>query len=156
MTPTEHELAPALSGAERALAVRQFALSGRYAILTLESPTGGRFTYRCKPASDGRTFVDLLTGPQNTTDYTPLGVVETDPPHGRYTHSWLGGIPEAAPAARGARWFFAPLAADLLVLARRLPTVRVYHAGNCGRCGRLLTTPESVELGLGPVCATKD
>lgn len=29
---------------------------------------------------------------------------------------------------------------------------KLYHEGKCGRCGRLLTTPESVTLGLGPEC----
>lgn len=29
-----------------------------------------------------------------------------------------------------------------------------YHHGKCGRCGRKLTTPESIKLGLGPYCAS--
>ena len=32
-------------------------------------------------------------------------------------------------------------------------TVEVWHEGICGRCGRKLTVPESVERGLGPECA---
>lgn len=31
--------------------------------------------------------------------------------------------------------------------------VRIYHMGRCGRCGRALTTPESILTGLGPECA---
>lgn len=31
-------------------------------------------------------------------------------------------------------------------------TMEFYHSGYCGRCGRLLTTPESVSAGLGPEC----
>ncbi len=30
---------------------------------------------------------------------------------------------------------------------------KVHHEGTCGMCARPLTTPESIELGLGPVCA---
>jgi hypothetical protein len=30
--------------------------------------------------------------------------------------------------------------------------VNVQHAGQCGRCGRKLTTPKSIEIGLGPDC----
>jgi len=30
--------------------------------------------------------------------------------------------------------------------------LKVYHAGRCGKCGRELTDPESIELGLGPIC----
>jgi hypothetical protein len=30
-----------------------------------------------------------------------------------------------------------------------------HHAGRCGRCGRLLTVPESIESGIGPECQDK-
>ena len=33
------------------------------------------------------------------------------------------------------------------------PKAEVWHEGSCGRCGRKLTVPESIENGLGPVCA---
>jgi hypothetical protein len=26
------------------------------------------------------------------------------------------------------------------------------HAGKCGRCGKMLTTPDSLERGIGPEC----
>jgi hypothetical protein len=35
------------------------------------------------------------------------------------------------------------------VLGRLL---EVWHEGRCGRCGRALTVPESVERGIGPEC----
>ena len=31
----------------------------------------------------------------------------------------------------------------------------VFHVGTCGRCGKKLTTPESILTGLGPECAKK-
>lgn len=33
--------------------------------------------------------------------------------------------------------------------------VQLMHTGVCGHCGRPLTDPESIELGLGPVCRGK-
>lgn len=30
--------------------------------------------------------------------------------------------------------------------------LRVYHNGRCAKCGRKLTTPESINRGLGPDC----
>jgi hypothetical protein len=30
--------------------------------------------------------------------------------------------------------------------------VEVHHEGRCGRCGRALTVPESIESGFGPEC----
>ena len=31
-------------------------------------------------------------------------------------------------------------------------TLEVYHAGRCGRCGKRLTVPYSIEVGYGPEC----
>lgn len=31
--------------------------------------------------------------------------------------------------------------------------VKIYHIGRCGRCGKKLTTPESILTGLGPECS---
>ena len=31
--------------------------------------------------------------------------------------------------------------------------ITIQHVGRCARCGKKLTTPESIELGLGPICA---
>ena len=31
----------------------------------------------------------------------------------------------------------------------------VYHVGKCGKCGKKLTTPESILTGLGPTCSNK-
>lgn len=31
--------------------------------------------------------------------------------------------------------------------------LEIYHVGRCGRCGKKLTTPESILTGLGPTCS---
>jgi hypothetical protein len=33
--------------------------------------------------------------------------------------------------------------------------VVIWHEGRCGRCGRRLTVPESIESGYGPECIGK-
>lgn len=33
--------------------------------------------------------------------------------------------------------------------------VNVYHLGNCSKCGRPLTDPDSIKTGLGPTCASR-
>lgn len=35
------------------------------------------------------------------------------------------------------------------------PRMHLLHEGICARCGRPLTNPDSIELGLGPYCATQ-
>ena len=42
------------------------------------------------------------------------------------------------------------------IIKRTLPEqFHVYHSGACGRCGRELTDPESIKLGIGPTCRNK-
>lgn len=42
---------------------------------------------------------------------------------------------------------------DRVVSGKDLKTVRCLHSGRCGRCGRKLLDPESLDRGLGPDCA---
>lgn len=125
-------------------AVRDFALAGR-AILTVENPkTGGRFTYRIKAYGHNMWFVSVLSGPDNTADYRYLGTIRG----GTYRHGRKSKIAEDALSARAFAWLW-----DRVRRGRALDPVVVMHDGRCGRCGRVLTTPESVRTGIGPVCA---
>jgi len=40
-------------------------------------------------------------------------------------------------------------------LERNIPNenMKFYHHGHCCKCGRVLTTPESIKAGIGPFCA---
>lgn len=124
------------------------------AIFTVTGKTGDHYTYRSragKPTAawpDPATFISLLNGPENTRDYVYVGVLTRE-----------GGIRLTRKSK---------LPADALpvrVLIRALATIRgdrplpegwsIEHAGRCGHCGRLLTTPESLKAGLGPECAAK-
>ena len=33
--------------------------------------------------------------------------------------------------------------------------IEIWHEGSCGACGRPLTDPESIAIGLGPICRGK-
>ena len=99
----------------------------------------------------------------------------TGKPGGRYFHPDRGGyvwtrqpyyqgkkstIGKGAPSALAFRWLWAHLTERISVgpwlstgKAGFLPiSVRFWHEGRCGRCGRTLTDPESIKRGLGPVC----
>jgi len=59
-------------------------------------------------------------------------------------------LPDAL-SYKGFDWFF-----KMLKFNVALPEyVQVYHEGRCGRCGRKLTTPASIEAGFGPECINK-
>jgi hypothetical protein len=49
------------------------------------------------------------------------------------------------------RWFIN----NLMAKSAKLAQVEFWHEGYCGRCGRELTVPESIERGLGPQCARR-
>lgn len=57
-----------------------------------------------------------------------------------------------APSAAGFRAVFERLQAGDPTLASKCD---IRHEGKCGRCGRALTRPESIDTGLGPECAAK-
>lgn len=139
--------------------VAKFITAGK-ATLTLKSKkTGSHFTYKvCKPVDKetGKVnhdasvcFVKLLCGPENTTDYQFLGTVFTKSK--TFKVSEKSRISAASPGSRAFDWTVQKVLCEGV-----LPeTVEVYHSGNCGRCGRKLTTPESVTRGIGPECFSK-
>lgn len=130
-----------------------FVLAGR-AIFTVTNPKGDRYTFRVKVAASTPTrpaayFVGLLTGPDNTGSYTYIGVL--DPATGAIRHTQKSGVAADAIPFKVAAWALA------LIWARK-PAPAGYdilHAGRCGRCGRILTVPESILSGLGPECARR-
>ena len=89
-------------------------------------------------------FVQLLTGSDNESDYTFFGTIFAD---GSFRLSRKSPIGPDAPSVKGFDWIWRHLQAG------NLPeTVEVHHEGRCGRCGRALTVPESIESGFGPEC----
>lgn len=131
---------------------RPYFLSGDATTTIVSRRTGTRFTYRIEraPARAGQPadrvphFVAVLTGPENGSDYTFLGTIFAD---GNFRRGPTSSIAPDAPSALAFAWAWRHLDDD-----KALELV-VYHSGRCGRCGRELTTPESIERGLGPVCA---
>lgn len=145
-TATSAPLAPAH--------VARFALAGD-ATFTL-SGKESRFTFHVEKnakKAGPAYFVKVLTGPNNTRDFTYLGCIFQDGERFTYAHGRKSKIGQDAPSARAFGWFSKTLFAGKLEESRAL---QVHHEGRCGRCGRALTVPESVETGLGPVCSSKE
>jgi hypothetical protein len=126
---------------------RQFALAGNARLTLVSRATGTRFTYRVRRPEEGKPwFVQVLTGPDNESSYTFFGTIFAD---GAFRHSPRASIRPEAPSAGAFTWFWQVLAKD-----GPLPAgIEVHHEGRCGRCGRALTVPESIESGFGPECA---
>lgn len=136
-------------------AMRAFVLGGK-AIFTLAGQST-RYTYRVnrsdpKPGSRYTSeayFVSLLTGPDNLQDYTYLGMLI--PATGIVGLTRASKYTADSTPVQAINWAFRHIWAG-----RTLPApATFYHVGRCGRCGRALTVPSSVESGFGPECAGK-
>lgn len=128
---------------------KTFILAGK-AIFTLVG-VSSRYTYKVtRKDGDDRYpetyFVSLLTGPENTSDYTYLGILNQTSGEVRLTRR-SAYTDQSAPVV-AIRWALGRIWAD-----RPLPEpATILHAGRCGRCSRLLTVPESIASGFGPEC----
>lgn len=149
MSTQHHDHDPAAGHALAVAAITAFVLAGRAVFTVLNPNTGNRFTYRVNAGKgEGAPhFVSVLTGPDNTADYTYLGCIFAD---GRFVVTRKSTISPSAPSAVAFSWVWKRLQAG-----RDLGPAEVHHEGHCGRCGRALTVPESIESGIGPTCAEK-
>lgn len=129
--------------------IKRFILAGNATFTIVSQKTGARFTFKVRESDDGKVFfVKVLTGSNNEEDFTFLGTIWSD--SRAYRRGNRSPISESAPSAKAFGWFWSKL------LGGTLPeTCEFFHAGRCGRCGRKLTVPSSVETGLGPECASR-
>ena len=117
--------------------------------VTMYNPaTGAHRTIRISTQSEdanfapGQRIVSLLTGPDNTSDYTGFGFL-TDEGEVRIWRKKHGGVYEAY-----ARMLTEPEA----YMARG---IQYKFDVRCRRCNRELTDPISIDLGIGPTCREK-
>ncbi len=134
---------------------RLFVLAGN-AILTLQG-SETRYTFRVqqgKPREGDQPdrtqpyFLQLLTGPDNTADYQYVGIVDQSTGRVRLTRASRMTATSAPVVAWD--WVMSRMFAG-----KAYTPAKVHHAGRCGRCGRLLTVPGSIETGFGPECSAK-
>ena len=125
---------------------KTFAFAGQ-ALLTLESRrTGAHHTYKISECKDVKAlfFVShLINGSADEGSFAYLGIVK----EGRFFLTKKSTASEEAPSVQA--FFFFMKSKELH------PQLIVHHEGKCGRCGRTLTVPESVERGIGPECSSK-
>lgn len=135
--------------------IKRFMFAGN-AMFTLESTrTGKWFTYvivrrefkneQSPENPNVKYFVSVLTGPDNTHSYTYMATIK---PTELYMYCTAKSkIKEEATSFKALNFYLSQLKKNQLH-----PEINFYHKGVCGRCGRTLTTPDSVSNGLGPVC----
>lgn len=145
----------------------RFIHAGRAVFTLVSTETQKRYTFQVaqqrKVIRDEATNVDksqLIPGHfwvrtlGAGSRWLPIGKLTDDEWHSRRESALAKPI-----AAFG--WFWRGLrsAQESLVPISppQLPTsVEFWHEGQCGRCGRELTVPESIKSGIGPECAKRE
>ncbi len=121
--------------------VKQYIIAGN-ATITLEGKNN-HFTYKIQKHSESKIwFVKLLTGCDNEVDYKYMGFFREDM---KFKTSSKSGISTDSLGFKAFAYFM-----------RRLenlpPELKIHYASKCPKCGRTLTTPESIQNGIGPEC----
>jgi hypothetical protein len=138
----------------------EFLKAGK-AVFTVDNGKGTHYTYKVTRKEDKDRvlyFVNLLTGPDNTSNYTYMGMLVDD-------YLWNKANPHTpervyckmtraskfntdSTPVKVLNW-----ALDVIQDVKVLPKgYSIQHDGRCARCSRVLTDPDSIRLGLGPVC----
>lgn len=126
----------------------QFLLAGRARFTFVSEKTGTRFTFRVTQRdAQSPHFVSVLTGSDNESAYTYLGTIF----EGKVFRATQKSTLRNAPSFKAFEWAWGYLARGEMP-----PSMELWHEGRCGKCGRALTVPESIESGLGPVCESRE
>lgn len=125
------------------------------ATFTLRSvQTGKRYTYKVTQVYDrfnkklkksGFYWVALMSGPDNENSFTPIGTLSGS----HFTEGRRATMQMQSVAAFDFTWKY--LSNNLELTDK----IEFWHSGRCGHCGKKLTVPESIALGIGPICAGK-
>jgi len=121
--------------------------SGGNATFTISKDGGDHYTFKInQPDEDKPFFVSLLTGSDNESSYTYLGVY--NPIHQKVYLGKKSTYKEDSIPVKAIRWAIA-----IILSGKELPVGwSVQHEGNCCVCGKKLTTPDSINKGIGPYC----
>ena len=125
--------------------VKTHMLAGN-SILTFKSlETGNHFTFKVKKHKEKNLwFVFYLGGPDNGNDFRYLGTILK----GDFRLTRNSRCTTNSQVYKVFKWIF-----NILKFGDKFPeNLEAWHEGICGKCGRKLTVPESIENGFGPVC----
>ena len=108
-----------------------------------------RFTYKVKRTEfdQDKYFVMLMNGSDNESNFVYMGML--------FPNSKGIKITKGSKVGENAQSFVAFNYVYKYLTNGIIPNgVKIYHEGRCGRCGRKLTVPQSIEMGFGSECAS--
>jgi hypothetical protein len=132
----------------------EFVTGGNAKFTIVSTATQNRFTYRVRkprqdtPENAKTLFVSVLTGNDNEHDYTYIGFLRQFNGVWRFSYGNKSKISIDAPSVAG----FGVIFNNFISLEKPSGLFEIWHEGQCCRCGRTLTVPESIASGIGPEC----
>jgi len=124
--------------------VLAFVKAGNALFTLVSGKTGNRFTYKVSKSKSGPVyFVSVLNGPDNYVHYRYMGILHND----LFKRTPRSKVESDAPSCITFKWFW-----NRAVEGTLPGSLTIFHEGRCGRCGRRLTVPTSIESGYGSRC----
>lgn len=123
----------------------RFLFAGYATFTLLDTRINERITYFVKQAEDNGKKKDMwFVSARVGMDFLYFGYIDKDK-----KFNWAK-TPKLSKDDLRAKYFLAFL---IRVNQEQVPNfIEFWHEGICGKCGRHLTVPESINNGLGPVC----
>lgn len=130
------------------ISIKNYILAGKSTFTIQSRNSNVRFTYKVVKSEDGKVyFVNLLTGPNNESDFTYLGVIKENN---------VGLNFYLTAKSKQNKDSKCVIAFDFLIKNINdnfiHPNLIFLKSSNCCRCGSKLTTPDSIMDGIGPEC----
>ena len=134
--------------------------AGKCHVTFVNTKINERFTYLVSqaarreqdpPEQEPPHFIKVLVGQNNQDDYGVMGTVFHTDGIDKYVHNQkYSSLSNEAPSVKAFQWV-------LQVLNAGAPPewLEIWHEGRCCVCGHLLTDPDSIARGIGPVCLGK-
>lgn len=122
-----------------------YILAGKAIFTILNTETQNRYTYKVTISTRDKTM--FIVNVFNEHQYKYIGIIKIENNTKKFIYSKKSELNYDSTEVKGFYFIFGK------ILINALPNVyKVYHSGKCGRCGRTLTTPESIATGFGSEC----
>jgi hypothetical protein len=156
--------------------LKKFIFGGAATFTVVSEKTGMRLTFKIKfPKKEiendkgkmvrvfdrsGIMFVSVLTGNNNTSDYSYIGYIKKTKvrdENGNFINipMFVHGGSKSRVGEGAASVKVIDKLINIIARDKYPENATLYHEGKCGCCSRSLTTPTSILNGIGPECLTK-
>lgn len=132
----------------------QFVVGGNAYFILKSKRTGVELSYHIYPPKShdkekpGVLWVNVLVTSSTHSEYKYIGFMKVLEGKWEYYYSFrTEAVLATATSVAAFKWFM-----KLLYSGNYSNNLEIFHQGRCCRCGRELTTPQSILSGIGPRC----